>query len=144
MPRLASLAPLALLLGLARPATAAAQTGTAAAAGLSSHADRWQLLLDSGAYLYDVRLVRVRGDTLVVMRADTVPAVPVTLSLADVDELRLIQASTKSVGGGARGTFGGLAGADDAVYKLSRYPADERRRIVARIFAERAGEQPRP
>ncbi|MFL5576434.1 MAG: hypothetical protein ACJ79S_10750 [Gemmatimonadaceae bacterium] len=139
MPRPARLLPLALLLLASAPVAAPAQSS----AGLTAHADRWQVLLNSGSYLYDVHLVRASGDTLVVTRNDTVPAGALALPLADVDELRLIQASVKTVGHGARGTFAGLAGADDAVYKLSRFDPDERRRIVARIFSERAG-QPSP
>lgn len=136
MPRLARPLSLALALLATAPATLVAQ---APAAELTARADRWQVHLNSGKYLYDVRLVRASGDTLVVTRNDTVPAGPLALPLADIDELRLIQASVKAVGGGPGGTFAGLAGTDDALYKLSNFDPAERRRIVAGLLDERAG-----
>ena len=97
--------------------------------------ERWQILLNSGAYLYEVRLVGARGDTLLAAQPDSALAVP----LAAIDELRLVQASVKAVGGGGggRATFGGLVGADDLAYKLSRFSPDERRRIVTQLLRER-------
>ena len=46
--------------------------------------DRWQLARTDGSYLWDLHLVRLAGDTLVVERADSVIGVP----LAGIDELR--------------------------------------------------------
>jgi chemotaxis protein histidine kinase CheA len=90
--------------------------------------------------MYEVHLVRAAGDTLVVTSAADTAAVP----LADIDELRLVQASSIGTTDGGRRTRGGLVGADDAVIKLARFEQAERRRIVADLMAERAGTAARP
>ena len=56
-----------LLLCLAVGAPAAAQAG----------GDRWQITTEAGEYLWDVRLVRLGGDTLFFRQADTLGAVRV-------------------------------------------------------------------
>src|SRR2546430_3767928 len=53
--------------------------------------DRWQLTLNSGTTLWDLRLVGLAGDTLVVRHADSTYAFP----LAQVDEIRLVQKATR-------------------------------------------------
>src|SRR5256886_17155236 len=55
--------------------------------------DRWQLTLNSGTTLWDLRLVGLAGDTLVVRHADSTYAFP----LAQVDEIRLVQKSTRHI-----------------------------------------------
>ena len=96
-----------------------------------SRQDRWQLSLHDGSYLWDVRLVGVRGDTLLARQADTLVRVP----LERVDELRLVQASVKRTGEGGRATSSALAGGDDEVYALVRYAPAERRRVVEQALA---------
>jgi hypothetical protein len=134
--------PLALVLGAALgaaiaaacPASGAAQASPPDSAAVVPRGERWQILLDDGDYVYDVRPLRLGGDTLYVQLLDSATAPPRAIPLATIDELRRVGASVKMVGAGARGTFGGLAGADDAVFKLAMYDAAERRRIVAGIL----------
>ena len=64
-----------LLLCLAVGAPVAAQAG----------GDRWQITTETGEYLWDVRLVRLGGDTLFFRQADTLGAVRV----AQIGGLRL-------------------------------------------------------
>ena len=66
---------LALLLALAQ--TARAQD------------DRWQVTLDDERYVWDIRLVRLDGDSLVVRQSDSLVSVPV----AHINEIRLIRKS---------------------------------------------------
>ena len=141
--RSTSFAPLAaaLLLALAA-APAAAQSASSTAAppeGWSRH-DRWQIALHDGSYLWELRLVGLRGDTLLARQADTVVIVP----LDRVDELRLIQASVRHTGTGEpnRATSDALAGADDEVYALVRYSPAERRKVVEQALAAHPPETP--
>ena len=92
--------------------------------------DRWQLTLNSGTTLWDLRLVELAGDTLVARRADSTYAFP----LAEVDEIRLVQKSTRHITPEA-GRYGGvLGGMDDEVHRLTLYSLSERRDIVRQIF----------
>jgi hypothetical protein len=85
--------------------------------------DRWQIGLENGQYIWDIRLVRLQGDTLVFRQADTLG----TVSVQQIGELRLIQKSTMRIGQGAAagGAIGALTGSDDEVYDLLTldYPA---------------------
>ncbi len=92
--------------------------------------DRWQLTLNSGSTRWDLRLVKLAGDTLVVRDADSTYAFP----LAQVDEIRLVQKSTRHITPEA-GRYGGvLGGMDDEVHRLTLYSVSERRDIVQQIF----------
>src|SRR5437879_8100270 len=92
--------------------------------------DRWQLTLNSGTTLWDLRLVKLAGDTLVVRRADSTYAFP----LAQVDEIRLVQKSTRHITPEA-GRYGGvLGGVDDEVHRLTLYSVPERRAIVQQVL----------
>lgn len=108
-------------------------TSTASAAVTAPRGDRWQILLNDGSYLYEIRLLAARGDTLVVAQPDDTLGVP----LAAIDELRLVQASSK-VAGNARNTYNSLTGVDDAVLKLGRYEPAERRGLIDALLRERA------
>lgn len=88
--------------------------------------DRWQLELSSGSVIFECQLRERRGDSLFVAEADTVRSVPLTKLTA----LRLLLPAAKVVGRGARGVFGGLAGADDVVYQLTLLSVPERRVVV--------------
>jgi hypothetical protein len=113
---------LGLLCAVPAPCTAQRQGG-----------DRWQLTLNSGQILWDLRLVKLAGDTLVVRdKADSTYAFPIS----QVDELRLVQKSTRSITPEA-GRYGGvLGGADDEVYRLTLYDLAERRQILRQIFQD--------
>lgn len=94
--------------------------------------DRWQLTLNSGEILWDLHLVKVAGDTLVVRHADTTHA----FAISQIDELRLVQKSKRSITPEA-GRYGGvLGGADDEVYRLTMHDIAERRQILRQIFQD--------
>jgi hypothetical protein len=121
---------------------------TASAAPAIPRGNRWQLQLTSGAYLFDVRPLRAAGDSLVVTRLDSTPAPPVTLALAEIEELRLVQPTELSFvglgGGRAQNPYGELMGAGDVVFPLAGVDAAERRRIVAEVVRAAAVPAPTP
>jgi hypothetical protein len=92
-------------------------------------ADRWQLTLANGEYLWDVRLVKLSGDSLQVRRGDSVA----TVSVGQVNELRLIRKSELRPGD-AGGAMAALMGADDEVYDLTPLGFADRVRVVQKIF----------
>ncbi len=68
------------------------------AAPLAAQDDRWQLTLEGDHYVWDIRLVRLDGDSLVVRQSDSLVRVPVAL----INEIRLIRKSeAQMTGGGA-------------------------------------------
>jgi hypothetical protein len=107
--------------------SAAAQDTGARDAGAPD--DRWQLTLADGSYLWDVRLVKLAGDTIHVRGRDSTAAVTV----AQVNEFRLIRKSEMQLGtpGGA---MAALTGADDEVYDLTPLEFADRLRAVQKIF----------
>ncbi len=109
---------LALLLALAPP--------------LAAQDDRWQVTLDDDHYVWDIRLVRLDGDSLVVRQADSLIRVPV----AHIKEIRLIQKSeVEMTGGGATaGAMSALTGSDDEVYDLTPLEFADRLRTVQKIL----------
>jgi hypothetical protein len=116
---------LALVLGLGAAAPAAAQGRTTA-----EPADRWQITLKDGSNLWDLRLVKLSGDTLVFQGNDSILRFP----LMRVDELRLVRKAIRSITPEA-GRFGGvLDGADDEVYRLTLFDLNERRQVLQQIL----------
>jgi hypothetical protein len=110
---------LALLLALAQ--TARAQD------------DRWQVTLDDERYVWDIRLVRLDGDSLVVRQSDSLVSVPV----AHINEIRLIRKSEVHVGAGGRdgaGAMSALIGGDDEVYDLTPLEFGDRLRTIQKIL----------
>jgi hypothetical protein len=108
----------------------AVQSGAAQGeASRRSDDDRWQLTLADGSYLWDVRLVKLEGDSIHTRRGDSVAVV----SVAQVNELRLIRKSEMQLGtpGGA---MAALTGADDEVYDLTPLEFADRLRAVQKIF----------
>jgi len=91
--------------------------------------NRWQLTLADGSYLWDVRLVRLDGDSIHVRGRDSTAAV----SVGQVNELRLIRKSEIQLGtpGGA---MSALTGADDDVYDLTPLEFADRLRAVQKVF----------
>jgi len=92
--------------------------------------DRWQIGLDNGAYVWDIRLIRLSGDSLVYRQADTLGAVNVN----QIKELRLIRKSEFRMGEGAAGAMNALMGGDDEVYDLLALDFAERIRAIQQIF----------
>jgi hypothetical protein len=94
--------------------------------------DRWQLTLNDGRIVWELHLVRFRGDTLVVRQADSTYRFPI----GEVDELRMVRKAERRQNA-EPGRYGGvLGGADDEVYRLTLYTLEERRQIVAQIFRD--------
>ena len=111
---------LALLLALAQ--TARAQD------------DRWQVTLDDERYVWDIRLLRLDGDSLVVRQSDSLVSVPV----AHINESRLIRKAECHVGaggaGGGAGAMSALVGGDDEVYDLTPLEFADRLRTIQKIL----------
>jgi hypothetical protein len=104
---------------------------TALARPLAAQDDRWQISLDNDQYVWDIRLVRLDGDSLFVRQSDSVLGVPV----AHIRELRLIRKTEVQLGGGdAAGAMNALVGGDDEVYDLSPLEFAERIRTVQKIL----------
>ena len=125
---------LALVLGLGAVAPAAAQNRANA-----EPVDRWQITLRDGSTLWDLRLAKVSGDTLVFQGNDSTLRFP----LMHVDELRLVRKATRSIAPEA-GRYGGvLDGGDDEVYRLTLFDLNERRQVLQQILrAHPLAEQP--
>jgi len=94
--------------------------------------DRWQIGLENGQYIWDIRLVRLQGDTLVFRQADTLG----TVSVQQIGELRLVQKSTVRIGQGAAagGAISALTGSDDEVYDLLTLDYPARIRSIQQIL----------
>jgi hypothetical protein len=95
--------------------------------------ERWQLTLDDGRYVWDIRLVKLAGDSLVVRQSDSLVAVPV----AHINEVRLIRKTEVQMAGGgemAAGAMSALMGGDDEVYDLSPLEFAARMRTVQKIL----------
>ena len=96
--------------------------------------DRWQVALDDERYVWDIRLVRLDGDSLVVRQSDSLLSVPV----AHINEIRLIRKSEIHVGaggpGGAAGAMSALVGGDDEVYDLTPLEFGDRLRTIQKIL----------
>ena len=113
---------LVLPLVLTAPETLRAQDGS----------DRWQITLENGQYIWDIRLVRLGGDSLLFRQADTVGIVPV----GQISELRLIRKTEMRVGAGegAGGAMAALLGADDEVYDFKTLDFPARLRTVQQVL----------
>jgi hypothetical protein len=93
--------------------------------------NRWQVTLDSQEYVWDIRLERLDGDSLVVRQSDTLRRIPVE----HITEIRLIRKSEIRVGEGAPGgTMSALTGGDDEVYDLTPLEFPDRLRAVQKIL----------
>jgi hypothetical protein len=95
--------------------------------------DRWQVTLDDERYVWDIRLVRLDGDSLVVRQSDSLVSVPV----AHINEIRLIRKSEVHVGAGGPGGAGAmsaLVGGDDEVYDLTPLEFGDRLRTIQKIL----------
>jgi len=98
----------------------------------AQHDDRWQMTLNDGRILWDLHLVRFRGDTLAVQQGDSTFRFPIT----QVDELRLVRKAERRQTNEPNRYGGGLGGADDEAFRLTLYDLVERRQILAQIFKD--------
>lgn len=101
-----------------------------AAAPLAAQDDRWQITLDGRDYVWDVRLDRLEGDSLVVREADTLRPLPVER----ITEMRLIRKSEMRLGEGGAGAMSALMGGDDEVYDFTPLEFAERMRAIQKIL----------
>jgi hypothetical protein len=102
---------------------------------LSPAQDRWQVTLRNGAIVWDLRLVRLAGDTLVFRRTDATRVL--RLPVMQVDVLRLVQKAEKRQGApDAQGTGNGLMGGSDLVWQLTLLDRGERLQVLHQILEE--------
>jgi hypothetical protein len=92
--------------------------------------DRWQITTEKGDYIWDIRLVRLSGDSLIFRQADTLGSV----SVQQTREIRLIHKSEMRLGEGAAGAMGALTGGDDEVFDLTTLDYAARLHTVQQIF----------
>ena len=97
---------------------------------LAAQDERWQVTLDGDKYVWDIRLVRLDGDSLVVRQSDSLVHVPV----ARITEVRLIRKTESTLGGGDGAMMSALTGADDEVYDLNPMDFADRLRTVQKIL----------
>jgi hypothetical protein len=101
---------------------------------LGAAQDRWQLTLHSGAIVWDLRFVRLAGDTLVFRQTGgNIRLLPVM----QVDELRLVQkAEKRQQAPDGQGTGNGLMGGTDLVWQLTLLDRTERLQVLRQILEE--------
>jgi hypothetical protein len=92
--------------------------------------ERWQVTLDGEQYVWDIGLVRLEGDSLVIRQADTLAKLPVE----HITEIRLIRASKMELGAGAAGALSALTGSDDEIYDFTPLEFADRIRAIQKIF----------
>ena len=95
-----------------------------------SNPDRWQITLSNGQIIWDVRLVKLDGDSLHVRQGDSLAVV----SVGQITELRLIQKTEVREGDMAGGAMPALMGSDDEVYDLTPLEFGDRLRAVQKVF----------
>lgn len=115
-----------------RPLWVAGIVLLSAAPVAAQRGDRWQLTLNDGRILWELHLVRFRGDTLVVQQGDSTFRFPIL----QVDELRLVRKAERRQTAEPNRYGGVLGGADDEVFRLTLYNLAERRQILAQIFKD--------
>jgi hypothetical protein len=114
----------------AKLAAAALSLAALSAAPLAAQqTDRWQVTLDQDRYVWDVRLVRLDGDSLLLSQADSLLRVPVER----ISEIRLIRKSEMQLGDGAA-AMSALTGRDDEVYDLTPLGPAEKVRAIQKLF----------
>ncbi|MEO8032325.1 MAG: hypothetical protein ABJC74_08490 [Gemmatimonadota bacterium] len=109
---------------------------TASAAAQSKADDRWQLTLENGDYIWDIKLVSLDGQNLVYQRADSTGKV----SVADIHEVRRIHKTEVRVTDGAAGAMPALTGSDDEIYDFGTLDFDGRLRAIRGILQANAAD----
>jgi hypothetical protein len=113
--------PLIIVLAFAATATAAAQQD-----------ERWQVTLNDGTIVWELHVVQLRNDTLVLRGSDSTYRLPI----GSVDELRLVRKSVRHQTPEPNRYGGVLGGVDDEVYRLTLYSLPERRAILAQVLKD--------
>lgn len=101
-------------------------------APLAAQTERWQLATDDDKYVWDVQLVRLDGNALVVTQSDSLVRVPVK----HINEIRLIQKTEVDMGAGAAGAMPALTGAGDEIHDLSMLDLADRLGAIRKILAD--------
>ena len=96
--------------------------------------ERWQLTFEDRSYVWDVRLVRLVGDTLVVRSRDSL----IPTSVVALTELRLLPETILKVGDGHRSGIGALGDNNVRVVDMAALSVAERRKILATILSHQA------
>jgi hypothetical protein len=96
--------------------------------------ERWQLTFADQSYLWDVRLVRLAGDTLVVRSRDSL----IPISVVALTELRLLPETILKVGDGHRSGIGALGDNNVRVVDMAALSVAERRKTLATILSHQA------
>jgi hypothetical protein len=108
---------------LLAPRTSQAQDST------RTDSDRWQIQTESGEYIWDIRLLRLSGDTLLFQQADTIGRTRVD----QIRELRLIRKVVVRMGESPMST-GALTGAGDEIFDLGPLDFAARLRAIQQVF----------
>lgn len=96
--------------------------------------ERWQLTFSDQSYLWDVRLVRLDHDTLVVRSRDSLISTP----LARMIEIRLLPETILKVGDGHRSGIGALGDNNVRVVDLAPMDVPARRKTLQAILARQS------
>jgi len=116
---------------MVRPLLLLAAVGLLAVAPVAAQDERWQVTLDAQEHVWDIRLVRLDADSLVVREGDTLRALPVDR----ISEIRLIRKTEVQLGDGATaGAMSALTGGDDEVYDFTPLEFADRIRAIQKIF----------
>lgn len=108
----------------------------AAAQATAPLADRWQVTLNDRQYVWDVRLLRLAGDTLIVRDRDSLISAPV----ASIAEMRLLPETILQVGDGHHSAIGAMAGSNPGVYDLARLDIADRKATIQKILSAQSRE----
>jgi hypothetical protein len=107
---------------------------TVPAQAQSKSDDRWQITLENGGIVWDVRLKQLVDDRLEVTQQDSVIAVKV----GDIREMRRFRKSDMQIGAGTTaGAMAALTGADDEVFDFGPLDFSGRLRAVQQIMLQR-------
>ncbi len=93
--------------------------------------DRWQITTEAGDYIWDIRLIKLSGDTLIFRQADTLGGARVE----QIHELRLIRKTVIRSGGGEGAMqTAALTGSDDEVFDLGTLDFAARLRAIQQVL----------
>jgi hypothetical protein len=107
---------------------------TVPAEAQSKSDDRWQITLENGGIVWDVRLKQLVDDRLEVTQADSVVAVKV----GEIREMRRFRKSDMQIGAGTTaGAMAALTGSDDEVFDFGPLDFGARMRAVQQILLQR-------
>lgn len=96
--------------------------------------DRWQITLENGGIVWDVRLKQLTDDQLQVSQQDSLFA----LKVGDIREMRRFRKSEMQIGQGTTaGAMAALTGSDDEVFDFAPLDFSGRLRAVQQIMLQR-------